>query len=40
MTTINVLICDDQSITRHGLAMLLNLKSDIEVVGSAAEARG
>lgn len=30
-----VLICDDQSITRHGLAMLLGLKSDIVVVGLA-----
>lgn len=28
-------ICDDQSIVRHGLAMLLNLKSEIEVVGLA-----
>ncbi len=30
-----VLICDDQAIIRHGLAMILKLTSDIEVVGLA-----
>jgi len=30
-----VLICDDQAIIRHGLAMLLNLEHDMEVVGLA-----
>jgi DNA-binding NarL/FixJ family response regulator len=30
-----VLICDDQSIIRDGLAMLLNLERDIDVVGCA-----
>jgi two-component system, NarL family, response regulator LiaR len=30
-----VLICDDQAIIRHGLAMILRLTTDIEVVGLA-----
>jgi DNA-binding NarL/FixJ family response regulator len=30
-----VLICDDQAIIRHGLAMILKLTPDIEVVGLA-----
>lgn len=34
-----VLICDDQSIIRDGLAMLLNLERDIEVVGSTRNGR-
>lgn len=32
-----ILICDDQAITREGLAMLLNLEPDIEVVGMAED---
>lgn len=32
-----ILICDDQAITREGLAMLLNLEQDIEVVGMAED---
>ena len=32
-----ILICDDQAITREGLAMLLNLEHDIEVVGMAED---
>jgi DNA-binding NarL/FixJ family response regulator len=32
---VRVLICDDQSIIRHGLAMILKLTSDIEVIGLA-----
>lgn len=32
-----ILICDDQAITREGLAMLLNLERDIEVVGMAED---
>jgi two-component system, NarL family, response regulator LiaR len=32
-----VLICDDQSIVRDGLAMLLRLDKDIEVVGTAED---
>lgn len=34
-----VLICDDQSIIRDGLAMLLNLERDIEIVGCAENGR-
>lgn len=33
----HVLICDDQAITREGLALLLNLERDIEVVGLAED---
>jgi DNA-binding NarL/FixJ family response regulator len=32
---VRVLICDDQTIIRHGLAMILKLTSDIEVIGLA-----
>lgn len=32
-----IVICDDQAITREGLAMLLNLEPDIEVVGMAED---
>jgi DNA-binding NarL/FixJ family response regulator len=32
-----ILICDDQAIIRDGLAMLLNLERDIEVVGVAED---
>jgi DNA-binding NarL/FixJ family response regulator len=32
-----VIICDDQAIIRDGLAMLLNLEKDIEVVGQAQD---
>lgn len=35
--TMRILICDDQAITREGLAMLLNLERDIEVVGMAED---
>jgi DNA-binding NarL/FixJ family response regulator len=34
-----VLICDDQAMIRDGLKLLLNLESDIEVVGIAADGR-
>lgn len=34
-----VLICDDQAMVRDGLAMLLRLEHDIEVVGVAADGR-
>lgn len=34
-----VLICDDQTIIRQGLAMILNLTSDIEVIGLAEHGR-
>lgn len=33
-----VLICDDQAIIRHGLAMILKLTSDIKVIGLAENA--
>jgi DNA-binding NarL/FixJ family response regulator len=32
-----VIICDDQAIVRDGLAMLLKLEPDIEIVGSAED---
>lgn len=32
-----ILICDDQAITREGLALLLTLEHDIEVVGMAED---
>jgi DNA-binding NarL/FixJ family response regulator len=32
-----VIICDDQAIVRDGLAMLLKLESDIDIVGSAED---
>lgn len=32
-----ILICDDQAITREGLAMLLTLERDLEVVGMAED---
>jgi two-component system, NarL family, response regulator LiaR len=34
---IRIVICDDQAITRDGLAMLLALETDIQVVGRASE---
>ena len=37
--TVRVLIADDQSIVRTGLATILNSQPDIEVVGLAAEGR-
>lgn len=36
-TAMRILICDDQAITREGLALLLNLERDIEVVGTAED---
>jgi len=35
--TIKILICDDQAIVRDGLAMLLKLEPDIEVIGIAED---
>jgi DNA-binding NarL/FixJ family response regulator len=35
--TMRVIICDDQALIRDGLAMLLGLEPDIEVVGLAQE---
>lgn len=32
-----ILICDDQAITREGLAMLLTLERDLEVIGMAED---
>lgn len=37
MHIIRVIICDDQSIIRDGLAMMLGLERDIEVVGLAQD---
>jgi len=39
MTNLRVLVADDQEIVRTGLAMLLNTRPGIEVVGSAADGR-
>jgi DNA-binding NarL/FixJ family response regulator len=36
-TSIRVLIADDQRVVREGLAMVLGLLSDVEVVGAAAD---
>ena len=36
-TAMRILICDDQAIAREGLALLLNLERDIEVVGTAED---
>src|SRR3954462_3076987 len=35
--SLRVLICDDQAIVREGLALMLNLERDIEVVGLAED---
>ena len=37
MTTITVLLADDQRLMREGLATLLALADDIEIVGQAAD---
>jgi len=37
MDTIKVLIADDQRLVREGIASLLNLQGDIEVVGTAVD---
>lgn len=37
MTAVRVVIADDQRVVREGLAMLLRLLPDVEVVGSAAD---
>ena len=34
---IQVLICDDQAIARHGLQMILSTAPDIQVVGQAQD---
>jgi DNA-binding NarL/FixJ family response regulator len=34
---VKVVICDDQTIVREGLAMMLKLESDIQVVGTAED---
>ena len=34
---IRIVLCDDQAITRDGLAMLLALESDMQIVGSARD---
>jgi DNA-binding NarL/FixJ family response regulator len=39
VTNLRVLVADDQEIVRTGLAMLLNTRPGIEVVGSAADGR-
>jgi YesN/AraC family two-component response regulator len=35
MQTMKVIICDDQEIVRDGLALLLKLDREIEVIGLA-----
>jgi DNA-binding NarL/FixJ family response regulator len=37
MTGVRVLLADDQPLSRHGLAMILQAQGDIEVVGQAAD---
>ena len=37
MTAIRVLVADDQRVVREGLAMLLRLLPEIDVVGSASD---
>jgi len=37
--TIRVIIADDQSIVRAGLATILNSQPDIDVIGQAADGR-
>ncbi len=39
MTKIRVLICDDHTILREGIRMLLNSQSDLQVVGEAMDGR-
>lgn len=39
MKTITVLLCDDHTLLREGLRLLLQTESDIEVVGEAANGR-
>lgn len=34
---IRIVLCDDQAITREGLAMLLALEADVQIVGSASD---
>ena len=36
-SSLRVLICDDQAIVREGLALMLNLERDIDVVGLAED---
>ncbi len=37
--TVRVLLVDDQSLIREGLSIILNMQSDIEVVGEAADGK-
>lgn len=39
MTKIRVLICDDHTILREGIALLLNSQYDMEVIGEASDGR-
>ena len=39
MSKIRVLICDDHTILREGIHLLLNAQSDLEVVGEAVDGR-
>lgn len=39
MAKIRVLICDDHTILREGIRLLLNAQTDIEVVGEASDGR-